>query len=729
MKPSKKHKYYLVVLVFLSIIIFIAYYYSRNTGLTSKFKYTNKNNTRLAVQSSASPQASVSTPIPAVSQSPAEPEVTTENNSGAPRREDDLVNAAQKMIDEQEKIDKSLLAELDSGEYTFEDPLIVVNPYNIAPLTALALFTSEEPLNISIHVEGKTKLADVDFTFDGYNTRHMIPVYGLYANTYNKVTLTAKSQEGLILLNKLEIKTEPLPNEHSKNIIQTELNTPDKYNPGFNFSYKNKTMFDVNGDYRWFLKAFSRNSTGVVFTDYNGDFIIPIGDSLDDDNIFYFINRLGKISRVYYTPYGVHHDIVTNDIGNIIVTGSKGDTIEDFIYEIDINSGEIINSIDLKEVLQRTRKSEAGFGAADWFHNNSIVYKNNEIVISGRHQSVVAKLSWPEGSLKWILSNHNNWVPLFWKYLLSPTGTGFEWQYNQHSAKILPDIDNDVNTVDIILFDNGNERLKLNKELQRAIYNNEIVEPENYSRIVHYRINEKTMQVEQIWQFGKELGESFFSNTGSGVTFLANKNYLASSNVKTYTNDGSNTDYAVYIEINTNKDIVWQAHATSKDVTGNYTEYRVDRFHIYNDYANNLNIGIQAKNFIPSDVLPIIPHEPNSPLATDLVKYIINTKINDNDTATVNIENKCGLDLYSDGNNPVNIGVRIYDKDNNFIKEDRIGLGRKGLLNGQIRELVYNYRNIDLKSGEYKFEFMLVQEAVAWFEPENKAIISIDIFR
>ena len=77
---------------------------------------------------------------------------------------------------------------------------------------------------------------------------------------------------------------------------------------------------------------------------------------------------------VFYSPYGVHHDVIVISNGNLLVTGSKGDTIEDFIYEIDVVSGRIITSLDLKSVLQRTRDSNiSNYSTNDWFHLNSIV--------------------------------------------------------------------------------------------------------------------------------------------------------------------------------------------------------------------------------------------------------------------------------------------------------------------------------------------------------------------
>lgn len=202
--------------------------------------------------------------------------------------------------------------------------------------------------------------------------------------------------------------------------------------------------------------------------------------------------------------------------GNLLVTGSHGQTIEDFIYEVDIKTGEIIHTLDLKTVLQRTRFDSI----QDWCHNNSIVYDESDgtIVISSNTQCTVAKLTWPEGQIKWLLSDPVEYMPRLQKYLLTPVGEGFEYSYNQHHATILPDYDHDPDTIDILLFDNGRTRFDQDRELQREIAAQEITTPENYSRLVHYRINEKRMTVEQIWQYGKERGGTVCQVAGHCVT-------------------------------------------------------------------------------------------------------------------------------------------------------------------------------------------------------------------
>ncbi|MCL2391234.1 MAG: aryl-sulfate sulfotransferase [Oscillospiraceae bacterium] len=500
------------------------------------------------------------------------------------------------VVAHQARVDELLLIELNSGYYSLEDPFVVIDPYGKSPLSALALFTSDEPMNVSVHVPGATAAADIDFTFVGYHTVHKIPILGLLPNTLNLVTLTGRTQSGLALSVILELRTDSLPPELCGDIIITNSVFPESISPGVNFTYAHKTAFDVNGDYRWFYNDFWLR--GFALYDYNGHMVFAKGAYHQGDVLLIEVNMLGKIISVFHSPYGVHHEITSRNGENLIINGSRGATVEDFIYELDVRTGYVVNRLDLKKVLQRTRfEGFPSFDPVDWFHHNSTVYEDGHIIISGRHQSTVAKLSWPEGALHWILADHVGWSQMFHQYLLTPIGDDFEWSYGQHAAQVLPNFDNNPDTIDILLFDNGNGRFDHDRALQLKIANNEIVAPEHYSRVVHYRINEREMTIEQVWQFGKELGFTYFSEAWSNAVLLENGNVLGVFD-RYIAEHGGNLN-ANIVEVDADGQIIWEAFGTSSNAHGAFHVYRVVRLPLYNDAANNLSIGVPAQVFIP----------------------------------------------------------------------------------------------------------------------------------
>jgi arylsulfate sulfotransferase len=425
----------------------------------------------------------------------------------------------QDAVTKQQKIETGLRAYYQAGKYTFEEPLVVQDAYQYAPLTALVIFDTPDNSQISVHVPGKTAQSAVDFTFPGYQQHHEIPIYGLYADTLNHVTLSMRTQSGGSEQSTLDLQTEPLP-VYLQTFVVDKLDSA-KYSPGFNFTaLKRKVIFDMDGDIRWYS---TQDSWEVFIKLENGRFLFTYSVKDQDGDTMLEQDLLGKIYAIYSVVDGIHHDIYELPSGNLLVTSSdvKSDTIEDYLLEIDRNSGHVIHSFDMKNYLDEGRPRQvAGLADGDWLHLNSIVYDptDRSIIISGKAQSAVVKLSYPGMKIQWILGPHDNWSQKFLPYLLTPVGDDFDWSWSQHHATLYgPNVAGD-NAIDILLFDNG---------LYRSFKLKTAVPPsESYSAVVHYRIDEKTKTVEQVWEYGRENGSLDFSAVRGGAFLLPNGNVL-----------------------------------------------------------------------------------------------------------------------------------------------------------------------------------------------------------
>jgi arylsulfate sulfotransferase len=510
------------------------------------------------------------------------------SSDSTPEDENNFQLKLQFVIDQlavQSDMDASIQAELATGEFTFDQPLVVVNPYGISPLSAVVVFTTDEPANIAVHVPGADRLSDVDFTFEGYETEHIVPVYGLYADTMNTVKLTATAKDGTQTIAMVDIETEALSDEIDNIVLRTDLVQPSRYQSGLNFMYDTKAAFDVNGDFRWYLNGDYQFPSNYEFQ--NGHFLVMLGSAYrENPALFLEINPLGRIFKVLYTPYACHHIMEQYEGDSILVAGSKGETIEDLIYEMNTTTGEIVQTLDLKTVFQRVRAGFLEPENPDWLHLNDIewVKGTNDIIISSRNQSFVARISWPDGAIQWILAAHDDWSEMFQKYLLTPIGDEFEWSYNQHSPLILPDQDNNSDTMDLLVYDNGD---------QRPI--SEDAEP--YTRIVHYQIDEVNHTIRQVWQYGKELGEALYANSRGNATPVANGNLVAS-----YCLALGKTFRVDYREIDKNSNLVWQTEACTKQKDGMLIEFRVTRMPIYSQGTTDSVYGSEAINLIPAEV-------------------------------------------------------------------------------------------------------------------------------
>ncbi len=113
---------------------------------------------------------------------------------------------------------------------------------------------------------------------------------------------------------------------------------------------------------------------------------------------------------------------------------------------------------------------------------------DDSLIVSLRDQNAVIKISRDTGQLRWILGPPDNWGPAWQPYLLTPVGDPFFWQYGQHAAVITP-------SGTLMLFDDGNFRA--------SPFATSVTDSNNYSRAVEYSINEDTMEVSQVWDYGR----------------------------------------------------------------------------------------------------------------------------------------------------------------------------------------------------------------------------------
>jgi arylsulfate sulfotransferase len=480
----------------------------------------------------------------------------------------------------QQTIEQEIRAAYQAGSFTFSAPLVLQDPYQTAPLTALLIFTTPENSQISIHVPGKTPEAAVEFTFPGFEKYHQIPVYGLYAGTLNHVTLSMKTQNGESAQTGIDLKTEPLP-VYIRTFTIDKL-VRNKYNPGFNFALLDrKTVFDIDGEVRWYS---TQKSWEVLTKLKNGRYLFTYSASGTEGDIVMEQDLLGKIHAVYKIADGVHHDIYELPTGNLLMTSAdlRSDTIEDYLIEVDRKSGHFVRSFDLKDILDPGRPHQVEeLAPNDWLHLNSVVYdpSDDSIIVSSKAQSAVVKLSYPGIHIQWILGPHDNWSPKYQPYLLSPVGKDFEWSWSQHHATLYsPDNPGDQ-TFELLLFDNANYR--------SFVSANAYPPSEWYGMVAHYRINEASRTVELAWEYGRERGSSLFSALRGSAYRLPNGNVLGTwgdiykdaEGNPSVSNSASGTVETKIIEVDpSTNEVIFECSALAET-------YRTMRAGIYDGYS------------------------------------------------------------------------------------------------------------------------------------------------
>lgn len=437
----------------------------------------------------------------------------------------------------------NLEKEFSTTGYTIDNPNIILNPYEISPLTALVMFETETEVTPKVTIQGKDKLTTYTHTFTKSKT-HYLSIYGLYPDKKN-VIIIEYTENNQKIKKELTIKTDKLPEDF---ILPTNVkSTKDKLSNDLYFftpSSKGYTCaYDVNGDVRWYLTTYALwDNTRLE----NGHMLISTERLINSPYYMtglYEIDLLGKIYTEYSIKGGYHHDYYELENGNLLVASddfnNEDGTVEDYIVELDRKTGQIVKEFDLKDILNMEDGQSENWTAYDWFHNNSVWYDNktNSITLSGRHQDAVINIDYDTGKLNWIIGDSTNWSKEYQKYFFTPVGDGeFEWQWSQHAAMITPE-------GYVFILDNGNNKSKIESEYVSA--------ENSYTRGVMYKIDTDNMTIEQIWEYGKDRGSEFYSPYISDVDYLAKNHYIVHSGGIVYV-DGKNSNQPAGFSTNTN---------------------------------------------------------------------------------------------------------------------------------------------------------------------------------
>jgi arylsulfate sulfotransferase len=119
--------------------------------------------------------------------------------------------------------------------------------------------------------------------------------------------------------------------------------------------------------------------------------------------------------------------------------------------------------------------------------------------------------------------------------------------------------------------------------------------------MVHYQIDEKAMTVRQIWSYGEDRPEIYAATRGD-ADLLPNGNVLGTF-FSNFTKNQIQTQRAAYVEVNAQKQLVWEAIATSTNDLNAYIEYRAERFEIYNAGTARVVLGEPTRSFIPQSLI------------------------------------------------------------------------------------------------------------------------------
>ncbi|MGL4362326.1 MAG: aryl-sulfate sulfotransferase [Cellulosilyticaceae bacterium] len=427
----------------------------------------------------------------------------------------------QEIIDKQKVIEQELRRRCDEGNYTLENPMIVVNPFGNTPLSAIMYFTSNVIGMLNVDVEGICGQISV---VEGLN---QVVVAGLKANKKNRVKYNICTNGQDVQRYEQWIMTEQLPKEYPK--ITFTVIQKDKISDGLialtlgrsegvKTTMTLYTLLDNEGIVRWLytgtaVHVFRQLSSGNLLVDapkssgicgaYTSAGLIEM-------------DLVGRIIKFYPVIYGMHHDAYELPNGNILTITQRENTKQDIIAEIDRKEAKIIKEWDFSKILDPNRQTVIDKISVnhplDWLHMNAVVYDevDDALIITARNQSCCVKINKQTSEIIWIIAPKEEWNDRLDKYVLTPE--------NKEDVCWAPHAPVIVNRDEVMLFDNGNFR-SYNIELAKHAF-------ENYSRAISYKIDIDKKTYKATWQYGKERGNALYCPYLGSVDNLNNKNSL-----------------------------------------------------------------------------------------------------------------------------------------------------------------------------------------------------------
>ena len=218
---------------------------------------------------------------------------------------------------------------------------------------------------------------------DASGKRIAVPVFGLYANHRNELTLTTRFRDGSSHVAQVAVSTGPYTGPATVYATPEVRTARGAASPGVEFMLiKNgvttPVILDSDGQVRWAGDA-PGSSISSLFGDdafYVGDPDAPLLHQVDVDGTV----RSSRLDDPRFTNF--HHDLArgkTGFLAELDALVGNVQLVESILAEIDI-SGRVLKEWDLGQIFRAAMRAGGDDpdnfvrDGADWFHMNSAIY-------------------------------------------------------------------------------------------------------------------------------------------------------------------------------------------------------------------------------------------------------------------------------------------------------------------------------------------------------------------
>ena len=452
----------------------------------------------------------------------------------------------------QERLAGALDSLKASMTWTATTPLAVLNPFGTASNELYLYFQTDVATKVSytIHVEDED-ISDytayaADASGQEYSRIHEFQIIGLVPGETNQVTMTISGSWG----NARQIVsfTVEMPETRSGYATKREVTdgSSDAAQAGGLFA-----MMRVNGylGYGFFYDNDGILRYEMVLEGYGLDRMLFDGDEIItcvSSSKLARINGLGEVTQVYdLEGYELHHDIGFGADGEVLALAEEvdGETVEDRVLSIDLESGAVSEILDFTQVMQgyfaMTRPvtpTDDFFwqaGEWDWIHLNSLQYmpEDDSLIVSSRETSTIIKVTGIHSApaVDWLAGDSRFWADTPYADLCLTQVGDFVPQYGQHCVELLAQEGDGVYT--LVIYNNNywslNTRDDFEMEVADTVGTDLYGDGSETSQVYIYRIDENA----RTFELADSFDVPYSSIVSDGVHCDNSDNWVVNSGV------------------------------------------------------------------------------------------------------------------------------------------------------------------------------------------------------
>ena len=429
-------------------------------------------------------------------------------------------------------------------------------------------------LSADIHVTYEQGYLANEALIDGANIISL-PVFGLYENYENVVTIELTYKDGVELSSEYILATTPSMLDSPLPAITNNL--PANKAPVDYLLIRTAPnaaiIIDADGETRWAIPRLGERAMAVH---YDGRQFV-VGSAVSSK--MYQVGWDGEVSvsEISDPRYTLSHHMLEAGKTGIFNTVSYVDGAIDRPQSVmaEMSSeGAVIDSWDFDEILTKKILQHNEDPAAliqngvDWFHMNSVIYDaSDDSIIASSRENFVIKVDYKTKEIKWILGNPGkDWFSQFPNSLqplaLKVTGNP---PIGQHALSVSKD------GRYLTLFNNGwgNQNLA------------DVGDTRGYSMVSVYEIDAKLQTANEVWSFDHQ--QQYFSpicssayRTAGGdmlITYSGDDSILGKFPGSTYPPKDDSNDVSHVLVVNDSQEVLYDItiDRRDQDMTACYT--------------------------------------------------------------------------------------------------------------------------------------------------------------